>query len=74
MVNVNCLNKFLIIENQFRYYVCHAMFQNNSNIVMPYFYHYREATSLQLDRSGNTIGGSITVPLTSCLTRLESAV
>jgi hypothetical protein len=26
------------------------------------------------DKPGNTKGGSITVPLTSCLTRLESAV
>jgi hypothetical protein len=29
---------------------------------------------LQGAKSGNTIGGSITVPLTSCLTGLESAV
>ncbi len=28
----------------------------------------------EVDKSGNTTGGSITVPLTSCLTGLELAV
>ncbi len=32
------------------------------------------AVSLRFDVGGNTKGGSITVPLTSCLTGLESAV
>ncbi len=41
---------------------------------MPYFYLYREVTSHQLDRSGNTKGGSITVPLTSCSTGLDQSV
>ncbi len=50
------------------------MFQNNSDIVMPYFYLYREVTSHQLDRSENTKGGSITVPLTSCSTGLDQSV
>jgi hypothetical protein len=33
-----------------------------------------QATAFMICRAGNTKGGSITVPLTSCLTGLESAV
>jgi hypothetical protein len=33
-----------------------------------------KAYCCQFDHSGNTKGGTVTVPLTSCLTDLESAV
>jgi hypothetical protein len=43
-----------------------------SNVM--YFFCYKTGFKYPLIEAGNTKGGSITVPLTSCLTGFESAV
>ncbi len=50
-VNVNSFNQFLIIKDQLGWYkVYHAVFPNNSNIMIHYFYYYYcEISKHQLD-------------------------
>ncbi len=69
LLNQNQLSKLFAIQIPKHYLLCISALS-----LSPCVYAKISAVQQMLPKPGNTKGGSITVPLTSCLTSLESAV